>query len=296
MDNPIVCYDFTWHIPDNTWTPELKKIHLQSVKGWCEMYCKKWAFQLECGTESNLLHFQGRISLKVKIRFSTLKKNNSKEQWGFHFSPTSKEGMKTDQYVMKEETRVDGPWSDGDIPPQILPQHQVTEWFPFQKSILEWSTRPMDSRTVNCLFCPDGNIGKSTLVGFMDHQRIAVSIPAMNDFKEMMRLLFNKTEAFYKIKREYPKLFVIDMPRAYKKDKLCGLFSAIEKLKDGYMCDDRYNFRDLWIPSPHVWVFTNDKPNSDYLSKDRWIIWVVQEKQLRVLPDLDVELKIPIKI
>lgn len=296
MDNPIVCYDFTWHIPHNTWEPQTSKEHLYFVTEWCKKYTKKWAFQLEKGNETGKLHFQGRCSMKVKTRFSTLKKNNNKEEWGFHFSPTNKECLNNEQYVMKTETRIEGPWTDGDTPPTVLPQHQVAEWFPFQKEILEWANKPMDSRTVNCLYCPDGNIGKSTLVGYLDHQRIAVTIPAMNDFKDMMRLLMNKTEAYFNVKREYPKLYIIDMPRAYKKDKLCGLFSAIEKLKDGYMCDDRYSFKDLWIPSPHVWVFTNDLPNKTYLSRDRWCIWVAIDKELSILPDVDDELKIPIEI
>jgi hypothetical protein len=73
---------------------------------------------------------------------------------------------------------------------------------------------------------------------------------------------------------------MIDMPRAIKKDKLNGFYSAIESLKDGYAFDDRYKFVEKIFDSPCIWVFTNTYPDTDLLSEDRWKFWHVGGTEL----------------
>jgi hypothetical protein len=71
------------------------------------------------------------------------------------------------------------------------------------------------------------------------------------------------------------------MPRALKKDKLGGFYSAIESVKDGYAYDDRYTFTEKIFDCPNIWVTSNSLPEFNLLSKDRWRIWEVnQDKEL----------------
>jgi hypothetical protein len=71
------------------------------------------------------------------------------------------------------------------------------------------------------------------------------------------------------------------------KENLGGLFSAIETIKDGYVYDERNHFKEWWFDSPNIWVFTNSVPETDYLSKDRWVYWEVNNltKKLTKLND-----------
>lgn len=301
-NNPLFVFDFTRHLPEgclgdgHTWSPDdytkFENEFLIPLKSWCNEYCKKWTFQLEKGEETGKLHFQGRVSLKTKTRLSTM----IRQHLGFHWSITSNNCKNDVFYVCKDETRILGPWSDKDVAPKVLPQHKVDKWFHFQQYIIDSIEAPMDTRTVNCVIDPEGNNGKSTLLGFLDHQRLACKIPFCNEFRDIMRLVMNKQTAFYEIKRCYYKCFFIDIPRAMKQDKLQGMYSAIESLKDGYVYDDRYSFKDMHFESPVVWVFMNTKPNVNYLSKDRWKFWSINDQHELVPYETNTGIKIPINM
>ena len=67
------------------------------------------------------------------------------------------------------------------------------------------------------------------------------------------------------------------MPRTESVNNKKGMWSAIEQLKNGYLYDKRYNYRDMWIEPPTVAVFTNELPETGYLSKDRWRISTIEQ-------------------
>lgn len=73
--------------------------------------------------------------------------------------------------------------------------------------------------------------------------------------------------------KEMP-LYIFDIPRALDKKQQKQFYAGIESIKDGYAYDDRYKFREKWFDSPIVWVFTNVLPDMNYLSSDRWKIWL----------------------
>jgi len=69
---------------------------------------------------------------------------------------------------------------------------------------------------------------------------------------------------------EKKPLYIIDIPRALRKDQLFQFFSGIETLKDGYAYDDRYHFKEEYFDCPNIWIFMNTIPDLEYMSKDRW--------------------------
>ena len=71
-----------------------------------------------------------------------------------------------------------------------------------------------------------------------------------------------------------------DMPRAVNKEKMHGMFTAIEQNKKGKVWDSRHSYKEWWYDSPRVWVFTNEFPNIRYLSMDRWRFWKIVDKKL----------------
>lgn len=84
------------------------------------------------------------------------------------------------------------------------------------------------------------------------------------------------------------RIYIIDLPRAMKKEHLFQFFSGIETLKDGYAYDDRYKFKEEYFDSPNIWVFMNIIPEESYLSTDRWKIWRIDtNKNLVGFEDCD---------
>lgn len=262
MSKQLYCWDFTLHLNES-----LGKNDFLKVKKQLNEICKAGNFQLEEGEKTGKLHFQGRISLKQKRRKTEIIKLATLTFLrGIHWSPTSNENKGNFDYVTKEFTRVAGPWDlkkkDDYIPRQV---REITELRPFQQHIVK-DADVWDTRHINVVYNPEGCIGKSRLKLWLRCYKIGRTIPPVNDYKDMMRMVMDMPTS---------RLYLIDMPKAYKKDKLGGLYSAIETIKDGYAWDDRYAFKDKVFDCPNIWVFTNTLPDFDLLSKDRWLIWSV---------------------
>jgi hypothetical protein len=76
------------------------------------------------------------------------------------------------------------------------------------------------------------------------------------------------------------KAYLVDLPRAVKKDKLAGFFGGLESLKNGVMYDKRYAFKKARIDRPQVVVFTNVLPDFSYMSLDRWEVWEMKTDKM----------------
>jgi len=256
MANPCSCWDF--RIGTN-------KITIENLKEWLDKYCDKWVFQEEL-SESKYEHYQGRIHLKVKERASTLLKKIPK---GGDFKPTSNKNTKNDFYVMKEDTRVRGPWSNTDQPTpydiQILIDEGLYKW---QQQVIDLATEKKNIRIINIIVDRKGGKGKSSLRRYLEWNNLAEGLPLVNDFIEMVQMAYSLPSTCY----------IIDMPRSLKKDKLAGIFGGIEYIKGGDYFDKRYTMRKRKSDPPNVIVFTNEYPNANYLSIDRWKIWRISSK------------------
>lgn len=226
--------------------------------------CKKYCFQLEECPSTKKLHYQGRISLKEKKRINQLQKFLHFE--GCHFSVTSNENKNNDFYVSKEETRIKGPWRDTDeemyIPRQV---REIKELRPWQNDIIKMS-KVFDTRSINIIYDPNGNTGKSVLTMYMRAYKLGRKIPYCNTYKDIMRMVCDMPIS---------NCYLFDLPRSIDKKVLAGLFSAIEDIKGGYAFDDRYKFKEIMFDCPQIFVFTNEQPNRTYLSEDRWKIWTI---------------------
>lgn len=260
QENTCCVYDFTL---------SAEKFSMEEVRTICKQIAKKWCFQQERGEKTGFLHYQGRLSLKTKGRIENLCKafKMPKEC----FSITSKENRDNCFYTTKEETRTMGPWCDEDIvyyiPRQIREIGCLYDW---QQEIVD-SAKKWDTRTINIIFCPDGNIGKSILKTYIGCHQIGRALPYSNDYRDIMRMVMDTPKK---------PLYVIDLPRAIAKDKLFQFFSAVETIKDGYAFDDRYNFKEEYFDCPTIWIFMNTFPDLNLLSRDRWAIWSVKDNAL----------------
>lgn len=237
---------------------------IDTVKNFLKEVGKKWCFQLERGA-TGYEHLQGRVSLKVRSRKAPFFPDT-------YWSVTSTENRDNMFYVTKDETRIKGPWSDKDayVPKQV----RDIELYQWQQDILDDANK-WDTRTINCVVCPTGNIGKSTLTVYAGARGLARSLPMMDSYKDLMRMVMDCPKS---------RLYLIDFPRSMNKMSCAAFWSAVETVKNGYAYDDRYSFREEYFDCPNIWVFCNSFPDTNFLSIDRWKFWeVTAEKQLQAL-------------
>lgn len=253
--NAIPNMDFTYH-NDN-------EEEWRAIKAWCMKFCKKWAFQWEEGEKSHRLHYQGRFSLKVKKRIQELK-----APFAWSLRPTAKPNQGNNFYVVKDETRVAGPWQDTDhTPTETKQMDMMLKWglYPWQKDLMKKSDE-FCLRTIDLIYDPKGNCGKSLFSEYMEYHGLAEEVPPYRMMDDLYQWCYG---------RPTKKCYIFDMPRGLKKDNLGDFYSGIEVIKNGVAYDKRNYPKKKRFDRPRIFVFTNTLPKFNLMSEDRWRVWSI---------------------
>lgn len=254
-------------------------------------WCKKWVFQKE-EASTGYLHYQCRVHLYVKQRVGEINAK-TQELWAGppfhsrHWSVTCKkvhEGTNFN-YVQKADGRVDGPWKDTDYeePPVLTRQlrtFNAYEFHPWQNTVYNWVSEE-DDRFIKLIVDTEGNAGKSVFAEYLEYHGFAYDIPAFRMMEDIMQCVMSiKTK----------KAYLVDMPRAMKKDRLSDFYSGLECLKNGVAFDKRYAFKKRRFDRPQVIVFSNKLPDWNAMSLDRWQVFRMEDKALVPVPPLTTHL------
>lgn len=259
---------------DITISKEVKDTHTEVIE-FLEGWCKKWVFQLE-QSEKGYIHWQVRVSLIKTMEFTTVKRRCQKGELVGHWTPTSENTHDGNNfnYVMKCDTRIDGPWDSKtwreNIPPPLTRQlkaFQACEWYPWQRKVYDM-IQETDDRTIHMIWDTHGNLGKSVFCEHLEYKGEAIEVEPFNAIEDIMGCVIDQKIA---------KAYCIDMPKGMKKDKLGAFYAGLEVLKNGKAYDKRYKFRKIRFDRPQVIVFTNTLPDFGLMSKDRWKVWKVTE-------------------
>lgn len=249
---------------------------------------KKFVFQLEKGEETGYVHWQGRMSLwkpKRKPELVKLMKGMDMPVPNYLQPTTDKEHANVAFYVMKEQTRVSGPWSNKDRAQYVPRQYRNKFLYPYQQKILD-SRLAFDERGVDCIIDTSGCNGKSTIASIADLMHGAIDMPPVNDGE---RLIASLCDILIAKECRAPGVVFFDLPRSLRQDRLHSLYVAIEQIKKGKVWDMRHSYKEWWFDSPRIWVFTNTLPDLAMLTRDRWRFW----KIVGTDDDRDLELMQP---
>lgn len=256
------------------------------LKDFLKSFCKKWGFQREI-SKGDYDHYQGRISLLEKLRITQVIQIFHDKKIMANISNTSSASAKASMfynYVTKEDTRIEGPWTDKNSIIKYIPRQFRNK----ENTLLPWQQTVSDmfeyfkgdgfcDRKINVIYDKQGNNGKSTLAHLMRLHLNGVVLPSVNDGEKLCQsccdIMMGK-----EIRTSVPVF--IDLPRAMDKSRLYGIYSAVETILSGYVYDVRHKYRDWDFDTPFVWVCTNMEPDDSMLSKDRWNVWVIKNKQL----------------
>jgi hypothetical protein len=261
----------TWDFRYNADTFETHEEVIETLKG----VAKKYVFQLEQG-DNGYRHYQGRLSLIKKRRKAEkhLLLKLFKDKPPNYLEPTTNAEHLLGEsfYVIKDDTRLEGPWRDTDPEPPIITKQlegfMGKELYPYQKQLYHM-TQEFDERKIDLLYDRNGNIGKSLFAEYCEYKGVAEEIPPFRMMDDIFQWVCT---------RPIKPCYIIDMPRGMKKDKLADLYSGIEVVKNGVAYDKRYHAKKIRFNRPRIFVFTNMLPCFDLMSKDRWNVWEINEK------------------
>lgn len=245
---------------------------VDEVKAWANEFFKRWTFQKEAGEQTGYLHFQFRGSLIKKRRDTEIRKlirDSGFVVGGRGVTPTNLTVFETgdNAYVLKTETRVDGPWSSEDVVTYIpIDMRFEPTWNAMQQCVLRVMDTKPNRRDINCIVDPVGNRGKSFLATWLFCHGMANYIPFFTEAKDLMRMVHGLPRR---------GAYFIDLPRALSHKAEHEIYGGIEQLKTGIIYEDRYKFKMEAIDPVHVFVFTNRQPNRELASRDRWKVKVM---------------------
>lgn len=265
----VVGYDFTIHAGHNDFGLDVHQV-ARHLTEWC----KKWVFQLEVCPSTGRDHFQGRVSLiKAKRVGELISQIPLKADW--RITSTGVHKTNNFNYVMKADTRKpgdgSGPWKDTDYeePPVLTRQlktfmkHDLRPW---QRQVLGWC-KEEDDRSIKLIHDTVGFSGKSIFSEYLEYHNLAFEMPPLRLMEDIMQFVFSFSNK---------ACYLVDMPRAMKKDKLGEFYAGLECLKNGVCYDKRYTGKKRRMDRPQIIVFTNTLPEWSLMSMDRWEAWEMQ--------------------
>ena len=251
-------YFFTYHIKDDESFSDAFK-NLDDLKN----HCKDYIWGEEYGDNGDTPHIQGAFVLYKKQRADYLNKHYFKNNchlvkllnWDKAF-----------QYCQKEGNR-------------IFSNHRITvlkklacddpnKLFSWQKEILKIVNEEPDDRSIYW-FKGDGNNGKTTFCKFLIRKYEAIILAgkcadmknAIVEYKDNMHYL--------------PELICINIPKSFDSNYLS--YTGIEEVKDMCFYSGKYKGGMIDGNPPHLIIFSNEYPEIDKCSKDRWKIFNIEK-------------------
>lgn len=199
--------------------------------------------------ESGTPHLQGYVEFKTKLRPLGL----------FDFKRIHWEkckGSREDNinYCSKQNVL-----SSYNVPRPVKVIESLYDW---QQGIEDLYFSEVDDRKIYWYWDDGGNIGKSAFIKYMlvKHNCLFCSGGKHSD---IMNLVFNQD-------MDTTSCVIFDIPRA---NRGCISYASLESIKNGMVCNTKYETGVKIFNSPHVFVFANFPPDDEsMLSEDRWVI------------------------
>lgn len=210
----------------------------------------------KCGTP----HLQGMIWCEKKHR-DTEFKLPSQIHWEAIRDIDDKIG-----YCSKDET-FDGKFRfEWGFP---KPLRIITELRPWQKQVKDIILNTTaDDRKINWYWEPTGGVGKTSFIKYMIYHH-KVTFASSGKYADLINLVFNSN-------MDTVECILFNIPRANQNHIS---YSALECIKDGLICNTKYETGFKIFNPPHMFVFANFPPETDTneMSVDKWNIVRIED-------------------
>lgn len=258
---------FTWN------TPYMSHMYEENIKKFITLLAngsngsKKYVFQEEIGENGND-HLQGYIAFNNKSRpFELFKKHFPNIHWEKCRSPTHSIAYCSNKNKRRENGKI---WVKGIHIPETVKCLEFDQLYPWQREVVDKLSHPND-RTVYWFWDPEGNVGKSALVKFLCLTHDALLLSGKGSDMKYGVVSYKEKNGVY------PALIIVDIPRTVL-DYVS--YSAIEEVKNGCFFSGKYEAQMCVFNNPSIFCFANEKPKTEKMSKDRWKIAEIRNKEL----------------
>lgn len=211
--------------------------------------CEKYQFGYETCPTTGKPHLQLFLVLKKAMRITELKLPCNP-----HLVCCKGDEESNLKYTSKENNVVK--WG------YPKPIKIIENLHPWQQNIVDIINSEPDDRKIYWFWESTGNIGKSALVKYLVVKYNHVFCQGGKE-SDIMNLIF-KTDM------DNINTVIFDIPRSHKGNVS---YSALENIKNGLVCNTKYETGFKAFNSPHVICFANYPPTKpEELSSDRWVI------------------------
>lgn len=280
IDKKIVCFDVTIPFKGNEDSVKL----INNLDGIFK--AKLTNIQLEV-SPTGYKHYQIRGSTKKQYRATEIYKPLQLVCHGPNASPTSNANKGNMDYVTKEYTKCESEFNGClfdllDIHNKVLTKQM--------KLFISWQLKPWQIklqaetsefclRSIDLVYDFQGCKGKSLFSEYMEYKGVAEEVPPYRLMDDIFQWVCT---------RPIKQIYIFDMPRGMKKDKLADFYSGIEVIKNGVAFDKRHSATKIRFDRPRIIVFTNELPLFNLMSADRWKKWKINTKnELEVLTEYE---------
>lgn len=124
--------------------------------------------------------------------------------------------------------------------------------------------RKQGNRTITAVVDKVGGTGKTFLARWCALNGKAVYIDGHGKASDIIADAYDIAKSGAKM-----ETIIVDLTRNSDQNR-ADLWAAIEEVKNGFLKDRRYAYKEMWIKPPQVFVFSNKEPDWEKLSVDRW--------------------------
>lgn len=222
--------------------------------------CSKWVFQEETG-ENGTKHLQGCIFLKEKMRPTELKLNKK-----IHWEVMKGTDLEAITYCSKNSTRTGLIYKSDNV---ILPKPLkiINELRPFQIEIETMLLEEANDREIIWIYDEEGGKGKSSFCRYLIHKYEACYITEGKK-TDIINMIYN-----YVLNQDL-NMVLLDVPR----DNKSVSYKSLEEIKNGIICNTKYETGMRLINPPHIVIFANFYPDTSKFTSDRWKIFTIDDE------------------
>lgn len=245
-------------------------VEIENVLKFCKENCKSWIFGKEIG-ENQTPHLQGFFKLKKKMRITEFKtipgilrahfeKCKGTDQENITYCSKDGDYFKSDDIKVKSKLII------------------IKDLRPWQEQLKTMLMGKPDDRTIIWIYDLVGNSGKTCFLKYMVHTYGCIFTTGGKN-ADIINLIFNEKD--YMLSDN--AIVMWNLPRTISKEYIS--YQAIESIKDGLICNNKFECGSFCCNSPHVVIFTNIYPKVESLSKDRWKIFSIENNELIKIED-----------
>lgn len=238
-----------------------------TLKAWLHNNCIKWVIGIETCPTTSRTHLQGFFELKKKMRLTQIQ--NKPIKWS-KLEPCRSNEEDNTKYCSKEGNL----W---DIFPKPRAEIKIIETLrPWQKSLEDKLLLEPNDREIIWIYDEEGKKGKSSFCKYLIKNYDALYLTEGKK-SDILNIVYN-----YVVNKDL-NIVLLDVPRSNHNIS----YKSLEEIKNGIICNTKYETGTHLINPPHIVVFANILPDYSMFSDDRWCVYNINN-DLQLVTELTI--------